>query len=248
MINVDGQEFSLKAGGIVVINSNSIHSFEVFLKPGQEMFTILLPYKGFLENVPNFNRYHIECNNLLTDSKYKNNDYQVIEKLILEIYHYSFNNSELDYLMLHSLAYKLLHEILDKYGHFYPHKNHLKPFFSQDPKEILDVIQYIQIHYANIQRIQDVAIKYNFSQGYFSRYFKKYVGMSPKKYLAVIRLQHAENLLRNTKVPISTIAATCGFQTDKAFYQLFKKYHDKTPFEYRNEMLFNNHSFIRSKS
>lgn len=59
-------------------------------------------------------------------------------------------------------------------------------------------------------------------------------GHSPNHFIRLIRTQKACELLKNTDLPISHIAASCGFSDSSYFGKVFKQEMDMTPMEWRN--------------
>lgn len=70
------------------------------------------------------------------------------------------------------------------------------------------------------------------SEVYFRRVFKEKYGTSPKQYIQSLRIRHAENLLRNEYVSVSSIAELCGFSSVFHFSRSFKLATGYTPSEY----------------
>jgi AraC family transcriptional regulator len=73
------------------------------------------------------------------------------------------------------------------------------------------------------------------SRFHFCRYFKKFTGMTPKKFLCRLRLEKARILLSNPEKRISEIAIEVGFDDLSNFIRHFKKYTGFTPGSYRKE-------------
>lgn len=65
--------------------------------------------------------------------------------------------------------------------------------------------------------------------------FKNGMGMNPSDYLALIRMEHAKELLRSTDMRIKEISLAVGYEDDHVFMRRFKKYVGKTPGQYRSE-------------
>ncbi|MBQ8639034.1 MAG: helix-turn-helix transcriptional regulator [Lachnospiraceae bacterium] len=64
--------------------------------------------------------------------------------------------------------------------------------------------------------------------------FKNGVGMSPSDYLAVLRLERAKQLLRETTMLVKEVSQAVGYEDDHVFMRRFKKYVGMTPGQYRN--------------
>lgn len=70
----------------------------------------------------------------------------------------------------------------------------------------------------------DAADFMKLSEPYFSKFFRKVSGMTFSQYLNTVRLEHAIELLKNNTehMPITEIAAKCGFDTIRHFNRVFK--------------------------
>jgi AraC-like DNA-binding protein len=70
---------------------------------------------------------------------------------------------------------------------------------------------------------------------YFSHAFKKYAGQSFHSYLAKTRVNFAKQYLRESKMPVTDIAFSSGFNSLQTFNRVFKFATGFTPGEYRKE-------------
>ena len=88
-------------------------------------------------------------------------------------------------------------------------------------------------------RVNDVARAVGMSVTGLTEHFKKATGCTPMRYLSLIRLKRAEELLCTTSEQLSRIAEMCGY--DNAFYfsNAFKKEKGVSPrlFREKNGML-----------
>jgi AraC-like DNA-binding protein len=93
---------------------------------------------------------------------------------------------------------------------------------------------YIDRHYREKIYLEDVANYIGLSDTYFSKVFKKEVGMTFQSYVIQVRLKYAANLLCYSNEPIPVISEYVNFPTQSYFGRYFKKYYHITPKEYRN--------------
>ena len=77
-------------------------------------------------------------------------------------------------------------------------------------------------------------ISLNLTYEYVSNVFKKYAGITITTYLQLLRMQHAQNQLRQTTDSIQQIAHDVGYDDPYYFSKVFKKTVGVTPTEYRN--------------
>lgn len=102
---------------------------------------------------------------------------------------------------------------------------------------VLNIEGYIDSHFAEEIKMEEVAKLFFLNKYYFSHIFKDVTGLSPKQYLTTVRLNHAINLLTRSDFSVSEICAECGFSDINNFIRLFKTKFGKTPGEYRKSGL-----------
>lgn len=88
---------------------------------------------------------------------------------------------------------------------------------------------------ANLQNvtIQSLADEIGLHPVYLSKLFKEETGMLLSEYLSNIRLQKAEQLLREGNERVHKIALQVGYYSCPYFIKLFKEHYQMTPAEYR---------------
>ena len=65
------------------------------------------------------------------------------------------------------------------------------------------------------------------------RLFSRYLGMSPKTYMMVLRLERARVLLQQTQMRVIDVATACGFSTHALFSKRYKRHFGIPPGEER---------------
>ncbi len=98
---------------------------------------------------------------------------------------------------------------------------------------IRPALQYIQTHFSEEIRIDQLATKLHLSKSYFMACFKKAVGISAIEYLTQYRINYACEKLRSTTQSISEIALQSGYTNLSNFNRHFKTMVGQTPNEYR---------------
>ena len=93
--------------------------------------------------------------------------------------------------------------------------------------------RFIQESLAENLSLGKVAKAVDLTANYFSEKFKEAIGVKFVDYVAQLRVAKAKELLHDSNLPISTIAATTGFQSYSQFNRVFKKLSRKSPREYR---------------
>ena len=76
----------------------------------------------------------------------------------------------------------------------------------------------------------------NVNPSYLSTLFKKETGVTLTDYVNRKRIEHAAYLLSSTDLSVSAVGQRCGIQDDNYFTKIFKKYTEKTPKQYRQDV------------
>lgn len=97
------------------------------------------------------------------------------------------------------------------------------------------VLQYVASHYQEHIIQAEVAKKFYFNKDYFSRYFKKCMGITFSEYLLDYRLENAKKDLLTTDLSVTEIAGKNGFSDDRRLILAFKKKYQTTPLQYRKK-------------
>ena len=100
--------------------------------------------------------------------------------------------------------------------------------------EILKVLTYISEHLDENLSCEKLAAQVNMNSNYFSRLFKREIGMNFSDFLMDRKVQRATELLRNSDCPIDDIVASVGIESISYFYRIYKRYTGKTPGDIRN--------------
>ena len=104
---------------------------------------------------------------------------------------------------------------------------------SQENRQIQAAKAYIQEHYNENLKLEDVAEQIYLAPSYFGVLFKKEVGESFSSYLTSVRMEKAKELLSDIRYNIAEIANEVGYQDKRYFSKLFKEQVGVTPKEYR---------------
>lgn len=97
------------------------------------------------------------------------------------------------------------------------------------------VLSYIQQNYQKDISRETVAREVFITPGYVSLLFKQQMQTSFLDYLHRIRIDHACRKFMDKGIRIADIAHEVGYQDEKYFFQVFKKYTGMTPNQYRNQ-------------
>jgi len=113
---------------------------------------------------------------------------------------------------------------------------------------IEQAIEYITTNFKNQPSLDEVAEKVHLSPYHFQRLFTDWAGVSPKKFLQFISVEHAKNILKEKQVSLFEAAFETGLSGTGRLHDLFINIEGMTPGEYKNggENLSINYSFAES--
>ncbi len=102
-------------------------------------------------------------------------------------------------------------------------------------KRIYSVTSYIHTHYSEVLSLDFLAEKYCFSPSYLSHQFRNVTGFTVTDYIQMTRIRNVQALLINTQMPITEVAAPCGFNSFSQFNRVFRKHIGMSPSMYRKQ-------------
>ena len=95
-------------------------------------------------------------------------------------------------------------------------------------------IAFINEHIAENLSLEDTAAEVNVSPFYLSKLFKEEKNENYISYITDIRMQKAQELLKNPRASIKEVSATVGYKDQNYFSRLFRNKFGLTPTEYRD--------------
>jgi AraC family transcriptional regulator len=101
------------------------------------------------------------------------------------------------------------------------------------PYRLRQAVEFMELNLSKPLSLEIIAGKACLSKYHFSREFKRYLGMSPIRFMMTRRICQATLLLQNTAFSISRVALQSGFNDQSEFTKWFKKTTGFTPSWYR---------------
>ncbi len=91
------------------------------------------------------------------------------------------------------------------------------------------ICEYINSNLEQNIRLESLAEMAGLSIHHFARAFKQSVGMPPHCYVLQRRIEHAQQMLRNTELPLSEIALSAGFSDQSHLARHFRRITGTSP-------------------
>jgi AraC family transcriptional regulator, regulatory protein of adaptative response / methylated-DNA-[protein]-cysteine methyltransferase len=113
---------------------------------------------------------------------------------------------------------------------------------------IAEAIDYIKTNFKEQPNLDAVAEKVHLSPFHFQRLFTDWAGVSPKKFLQYISVEHAKQILKEKQATLFDAAFETGLSGTGRLHDLFIKIEGMTPGEFKNggENLQINYSYAES--
>ncbi|MFC6206819.1 AraC family transcriptional regulator [Levilactobacillus tongjiangensis] len=226
-VHIGASAYEMQPGHLYVINSEVVHSYETFLDEDNQVMTLLLP-AAWLRNVVGNEQLPIWGP---LDLDLSQEAYQELGRSVRTLAASGGEEpaDQADYLASLGAEYQLVGQLLKRLTVNGQVNSDQLPL----PQPLRQAVTEIQEKYSQAVSIAELAERLNYSSVYFSRYFKEYMGISPKAYLGQIRLERATQLLMTSQESIQSIALKTGFRTEKNFFVTFKQRFQMTPKSYR---------------
>ncbi len=211
-------EYNIKRGCILLINPGDYHECEETSNEELKYSAINIP-----KNVMSKLVYEIfNCNDIAIFNKnviYDNSLLLKLERLVYLI----INNIKT--LENEELFYLILKELLQNYANF-------KTVNEELPINIKNVCNYIESNFSKNITLNELSKIGGVSKYHLIRLFANIKGITPYKYLEIIRINKAKELLKQN-VSIVNVSLLCGFSDQSHFTNLFKITHGITPKQYK---------------
>ncbi len=101
-----------------------------------------------------------------------------------------------------------------------------------DYERIAQAIAFIEKQCDCQPALEEIAAHLHLSPFHFQRLFSRWAGVTPKRYLQILTLEHAKALLKQAR-PLLEVSATVGLSSGSRLYDHFVQLEAVTPGEYK---------------
>jgi AraC-like DNA-binding protein len=222
------RQYLLSAGNFIVVNSRELHSFHA--KHPTSRLVLQIPYPFLTRYLPNIDSilFRVTPNGRTEGAKAA---YQRMGLLLKELLSLPSENEIERNLLLHSRLFDFLFYLT----HFFQEK--LLPEEQEKTDKYIYrlgmVTAYVRDHYASDITLQEIADVVSLNPDYFTRFFKKYMGMTFLDYLNSVRLEHIDMDLLDTDLSIQQLTELHGFTNYKLFLKMYRSRFGCSPNEMR---------------
>ena len=214
---VNKEEYPLKAGEQIIINSNEIHSIDAREK--NKTVVLQIPLKQFESYFTAQRFIRFRRQDELLDKK--------LTALIRKLYKvYTARETGYEFRTI-SLFYEIMYLLVKDYRVTEVREKDIR--HSRRLDTLSKITTYMREHYREDLRLSDLAAMFGYSDAYLSRMFQKYAKINFKTYLQDNRMVYAYRDLMNTDHTISQIALDNGFCSSRGFSGEFQKRYGMLP-------------------
>lgn len=223
---VSGHTFLLHENSVILINSNTIHAS--YSPTMNHVLCIQFPLAWLRTQIGQGygQKWLIKLNSSNEITAY---DQPLIDKLLkITAVTERQNLNVMEKLELHGQIFLLLKMLM---SYTIPVTKNT----TEDPAFLFgtEMVSYINVHFQNKLSLQDVSHHFGYSSEYYSRSFKKILGINFKELLTSIRLNYAYDKIINSNDTLEEIALAAGFSTYRNMYNSFVKSYHTTPSQLR---------------
>lgn len=110
------------------------------------------------------------------------------------------------------------------------------PDIGTPSDKLKNVLDYIEMHFAEPISVSDLAKLCYFSDYHFMRFFKKHMNMTCVEYINNLRLEKSVELFEQGNPSILDVSLSVGFHNLSYFHRAFKKKYHMTPLSFIKEL------------
>lgn len=101
---------------------------------------------------------------------------------------------------------------------------------------IQKILMYIEEHCCEELTVSDISRHFGYNKDYISKIINNHIHCGFNRYLNVLRVRHAKNLIENSNKSLDEICFLSGFGCTKTFRRAFTDYYNQTPREYQKTL------------
>ncbi len=236
---IDGHEYKLKKGQMMLLDSDRIHTV-VPLGKGDILINILVK-KEYLDSefLGRLSAESILANfflNAITKGAlhdnflfFESDRSRRISIFMNEFMCEWFDPSPVANELLKSLFQVIITELMNLYENDSYEGNEIKKRNS-----IIPMLRYIEKNFRTCT-LKSTAAFFGMNGNYLSNLLKQQTGQSYKSLVQQKKIKYAEQLLKNSQLPVNEIANLAGYENITFFYKKFKERYGCLPGEYRKK-------------
>ena len=232
-INIDGVEYSVKEGDILLLNEGTLHGgtpqdcvYECFNFDLDKLFANVRSVRDYLR--PFFR-------NKLSPTIYYPDYFPHISPIVDELLtpfakHYSDALIRLGVIANISRLFAVLLS-----ENYYIENIGMPSDTTEKSTQLKPVLEYIETHFSETISLTQLAAIIGMNPKYFCRFFSSITQQTPMSYVNYYRVEQAANLLSSTNMTVTEVGLECGFNDTCNFVKTFKKHKGTTTKQFKKK-------------
>lgn len=225
----NNQKIQLYEDDFIVVNPMCIHSTHCV--SGNTAILLQIPMSFLKMFMPNINHYYFEVDihsDIITVQK----TVKEIKRIIKELWSTTQVHSDEGQLKCYSLVFELMYILVHQCSREINIRDLSKS--KKNMERIQQIMEFIKEHYTENISLNRISSEFGLNSIYFSRFFKKQMGVTFLEYLSLVRIENIYSDLINSDLTIKEIIERNGFTNYKLFMKMFKTMYGCTPKEARH--------------
>ncbi|WP_332632575.1 AraC family transcriptional regulator [Halalkalibacter flavus] len=232
---IENEVLILNEGDFVLIGSNQLHKSIKHDLDNLQYIVFQFDVQQYIDQtIFNYLQHFSETHKPLSFLNYifeKENVKSNFFNCIMEIYKENKNKDKGYEIAISLLIRKMLLILIRN-----DYKQILDITYDKDYKKLKPALDYIEDHLGERLDLNHISSLVNLSYFYFSRQFKKIIGMSLTDYINFKRIKKAERLLLTENISIVETSTSVGIPNISHFYNLFKRHNQCSPNQFIKQL------------
>lgn len=226
-ISVNDRTFEAQQGDLIICNSGDIHYSDAANQQNTIDFIVFDP--ALLgQNYPSLLcPQHLIPGGFLQEHRLIAPLDHLIETIDAELDEKQLYYQEIITAALREFWFRLRRCIPDE-----PSDVHLQGQRSEFLYAFHQLLGFLEEHFSEDIPLETAASMIGYSTGYFSKTFKRLIGINYITYLNMLRIEHAVSCLQSSSDKIIDIALQCGFHNIRTFNRTFREITGYSPTEF----------------
>lgn len=224
----ENRHYILQQGDFILINPREIHSTQMH-EHSRELL-LQFPYPFLKRYIPDIDNIRFNCTAFPGDTRRIQARQKIQECLHSISLLYPLDSSPY-VLQFHSLIFELLFHFMQSF------REDMTPLEKETSAKYMErlgrITSFVKEHYAEDISLNQIAGLVSLNPDYFTRFFKKYMGITFLDYVNSIRLEHVARDLLKTDLSVQDLLERHGFTNYKLFMKMYKSRFNCTPGEMR---------------
>ncbi len=213
-VKINDTEEILYPGDIAIADSFDIHAYTYT----DTISTVLIIPSAYLRDFEQYKQKRLLATNFIHDKSVFDKCFPLLKEIV------STDNE----LIQKGLVNTLLGNIVEATG-----LSNERTELSHNMNFIREILDYIELHYAENITLANIAAHFSYSPSHFSRLFNNYFRYSITDYVNMVRTRKFFELKEtNPNKPLIDLIMESGFSSVPTFYRLFSKKFGVSPLKY----------------